>query len=51
MSETRLVMASEWMTNGNVNEFVKAHVDADRLELVSPPAKVRHRHYLATTQC
>jgi len=39
MSETRLAMASEWMTNGNVNEFVKAHVDADRLGLVSTLAK------------
>jgi hypothetical protein len=32
--ETRLVMVSEWMVNGNINEFVKANVGADRLELV-----------------
>jgi len=31
---TRLVMVSEWMANGTVNEFVKAHPDADRLGLV-----------------
>jgi len=27
-------MISEWMVNGNINEFVKAHRDANRLELV-----------------
>jgi len=32
---TRLVMVSEWMANGTVNDFVKAHPDADRLGLVS----------------
>ena len=25
---------SEWMINGNINEFVKAHRDANRFELV-----------------
>jgi len=32
---TRLVMVSAWMVHGTVNEFVKAHPDADRLGLVS----------------
>ena len=27
-------MVSEWMINGNINEFVKAHRDANRFELV-----------------
>ena len=27
-------MVSEWMTNGNINEFIKVHQDADRYELV-----------------
>ena len=27
-------MVSQWMENGNINEFVKANPDADRLELV-----------------
>jgi hypothetical protein len=27
-------MISDWMTNGNINEFVKAHPDVNRLELV-----------------
>ena len=28
------VMVSEWMENGNINEFVKTHTNANRLELV-----------------
>lgn len=27
-------MASEWMVNGNINEFIKAHQDVNRFELV-----------------
>ena len=34
MTETRFVMVSEWMINGNINEFVKAEINADRLALV-----------------
>ena len=34
ISETRFVMVSEWMVNGNLNEFVKKNPDANRLELV-----------------
>ena len=34
MSEGRPMMVSEWMENGNINEFVKASVGVDRLELV-----------------
>jgi len=30
----RLVMVSEWMVNGNINEFLKTNVNADRLGLV-----------------
>jgi hypothetical protein len=35
MSETRFAMVSDWMVNGNINEFVRAHPDAKRLDLVS----------------
>ena len=35
MSETRFAMVSDWMVNGNINDFVKVHPDANRLELVS----------------
>ena len=34
MTDNQLVMVSEWMKNGNINQFVKACVDADRLKLV-----------------
>jgi len=34
MTETRFAVISEWMANGNVNEFMKERPDADRLLLV-----------------
>ena len=34
MSETRFAMVSEWMSNGNINQFVKAHRGANRFDLV-----------------
>ena len=34
MSEDQFAMVSDWMVNGNINDFVKAHPDANRLELV-----------------
>ena len=34
MSTNQFAMASEWMDNGNINEFIKAHGDVDRFELV-----------------
>ena len=34
MSETQFAMVSEWMDNGNLTDFVKAHPDGDRLGLV-----------------
>ena len=34
MTETRFVMMSEWMTKGNINEFLKTDSTADRLGLV-----------------
>ena len=34
MTETQFMMASEWVDNGNINEFVKADANVDRLELV-----------------
>ena len=39
MTENRFAMVSEWMTNEDVNRFVKAHPDANRFELVSPSFK------------
>ena len=34
MTEVHFAMISEWMANGNINEFVKANPDADQLGLV-----------------
>jgi serine/threonine protein kinase len=34
MNSRRFVMVSEWMENGNINEFVKTHRDANRIKLV-----------------
>ena len=34
MDETRFVTVSEWMVHGDIHEFMRANVDADRLELV-----------------
>ena len=34
MSEVQFAMISDWMVNGNINDFVKAHPEANRLELV-----------------
>ena len=34
ISENRLVMVSEWMEKGNIEEFVNANPNVDRLEIV-----------------
>ena len=34
MSENLFAMVSGWMKNGDINVFVEAHPDADRLGLV-----------------
>ena len=34
MSDYQFAMTSEWMVNGNINEYVKVHRDVDRFELV-----------------
>jgi len=36
----QFIMISEWMSNGNINEFLEANPDADRLRLVRFPFKV-----------
>ena len=40
MTETRFEMVSEWMVNGNINDFVKAHPDVNRLGLVGFPFEI-----------
>ena len=34
MGEGLFAMVSDWMINGNINEFIKAHRDTNRFELV-----------------
>ena len=34
MGGRHFVMVSEWMANGNIKEFVEAHRDVNRFELV-----------------
>ena len=35
MAETQFAMTSEWMVNGNINDFAKAHPEVDQFGLVS----------------
>ena len=37
MTEDEFVMVSEWMPNGNINEFIKANPEAERIKLVGLP--------------
>ena len=39
MTERRFVMVSEWMENGDINVYVKANAEADRLALVRFPPR------------
>ena len=34
MTNNQFAMVSEWMINGNINEFIKSRAEADRFELV-----------------
>ena len=34
MTGSQFAMVSDWMVNGSINDFAKAHPDANRLELV-----------------
>lgn len=40
MTEALLVVVSEWMENGTINEFVNTDAMADRLNLVRPSFRV-----------
>ena len=42
VTENEFAMVSEWMPNGNINEFVAARQDANRFELVSLPFEFLH---------
>ena len=40
MSDAQFVMVSDWMANGNINDFVKTNPNANRIELVNRSLKV-----------
>ena len=40
MTGTRFAIISEWMDNGNINDFVKANPGVNRLELVGCQPRV-----------
>ena len=47
MTGTRFAMMSEWMTNGNINQFVAKYWDVNRFQLVCslykpPPPLICH---------
>ena len=44
MGERHFTMVSEWMANGNINEFIKSHRGADRFELVMFTSTTDHSH-------
>ena len=39
VTKDRFAMVSEWMVYGNINQFVSAHRDVNRFELVSSPSR------------
>jgi len=50
MTESRFVMVSEWMSKGNINEFLVKEADVDRLGLVRFPFRCIINFSLMTTQ-
>jgi len=45
MSEAHFAMISDWMVNGNINDFVKAHPNVNRLELVGCSFNISPIHH------
>ena len=39
MDDFHFAMVSEWMMNGNINEFIEANGEANRFELVGHPSR------------
>jgi len=50
MAGDRLVMVSEWMVNGNIDEYMKMNTKADRLGLVCFLSWPTSRSSLTITQ-
>ena len=47
MSDTQFAMVYQWISNGNINEFLETCQDANRFELVSPQLKFPPPSFLA----
>ena len=47
MTETEFSMVSEWMPNGNINQFVAAHPDVNRFELVRSSFRILYSSPIA----
>jgi len=45
MGERLFAMVSEWMVNGNIVEFVKAHREANRFKLVGSRSRTDPTHH------
>ena len=41
ISKTLLAMTSNWMPNGNINDFVKSYPEVNRLDLVGSQPKIQ----------
>ena len=42
MEDQQFIMVSEWMENGDINEFIKAHNDVNRFKLVGVVPAICH---------
>ena len=45
MINHRFAMTSKWMENGNINEFLEKHMDADRFKLVGLQLRWESPHH------
>jgi len=55
MAKNQFVMVSDWLENGNLEEFAKGHADVDRLGLVcylvkTPPPSITDNHMIDIAQ-
>lgn len=41
-SENLFAMVSDWMADGDINEFIKANPDVNRFRLVGSPLEILH---------
>ena len=45
MNDRHFAMISQWMENGNINEFIKKNGSENRFELVGPLPTVNCTHH------